>query len=82
MWMYNTSVFPILLYRSETWPLTQRLTKKCNTFSAHCLRMIEHIRWQDHIASEEVCVRMKQALAHVIVAKGWLHWYGHLMCGP
>ena len=52
--MYNTSVIPIFLYGSETWPLTWTLTKQFDVSNAHCPRMIEHIRCQNHITNEEV----------------------------
>ena len=53
MWVYSTLVIAILLFGLKTWPLTQTLTKQLDAFDVHCLRMIEYIRWQDHISNEE-----------------------------
>ena len=81
IWVFNTSVIPILLYGSETWPKTQVLAKQLDALNVHCLRMIKCVRWQGHITNKEVQAWTKQTPAHVIM-KRCLHWYGHLMHCP
>ena len=48
-----------------------------------CYRKILHISYKDHVANEEVCAKMQQAIGPhedllTIVKRRKLQWYGHV----
>jgi hypothetical protein len=52
--LFNSNVKAVLLYVAETWRTTVNTTKKTQTFTNNCLRMVLRIRWPDNISNEEL----------------------------
>ena len=47
--IFNSNVKSVLLYGCETWPTTQTMKRKIQTFFNTCLRRIYKIQWQEKI---------------------------------
>ena len=54
-----TSVF---LYTCESWILTAQLQRRIRAMEMRCYRKILHISYKDHVANEEVCAKVQQAM--------------------
>ena len=80
--IYNAAVLSVLLYGSETWPLTQMLTSRLNGFDSRALRRIEGIRWWQHITNYELREQTHQPPVSAIIAQRRMRWYGHLLRLP
>ena len=77
--IFNSNVKSILLYGSETWRVTDTLTKKLQTFINKCLRQIIKIRWPDTISNTELWRQTKQdPIAQQISRRKW-RWIGHTL---
>ena len=50
----NANVKAVLLYASESWTITQRMTDKLQVFISKCLQRILNIHWQDRIPNKEL----------------------------
>ena len=77
--IYNASVVSILLYGSETWPITKTLTARINGFDSRSLRRIEGIHWTDLVTNQEVRRRTRQPPASSLIAERRVRWFGHVM---
>ena len=55
--VYEACIRPVLLYGSETWPLTVGLQEMIRTTDRRMLRYMAGVRWQDRVPSEEVLRR-------------------------
>lgn len=51
--LYNSLVFFVLTYGSETWNTTERDKKKLDAFQTRCLSEMLRIRWPEKISNEE-----------------------------
>ena len=60
MRIYNACVLSVLLYGSETWPLSATHAKELAGFDNRAQRRVLGIRWQDRITNEEVRRRSLQ----------------------
>ena len=76
-------VTSIFLYACESWTLTAELQRRIQAMEMRCCRKILHISYKDHVANEEVCAKMQQAIGPhedllMIVKIRKLQWYGHV----
>jgi hypothetical protein len=55
--LYKTFVLPVLLYGCGTWKMNKGDDKLVDVFNNKCLRRILHVRWQDHIRTEDLLKR-------------------------
>ena len=79
MRLLNSVVLPVLLYGSETWTLTDALTKRLDAFHRSCLRNILGIRWFHHIRNETVYARAGDpVLLSTTIKRRRLRLFGHV----
>ena len=76
-------VVGLLLYACESWALTAELQRRIQAREIRCYRKILHILCKDHVTTEEVRVKIQQAIGpHAdllnIVKRRKLQWYGHV----
>ena len=75
-----TAIFP---YACESWVLTAELQRRIQAVEMRCYRKILHISYKDHVANEEFCAKIQQAIGPhedllSIVKRCKLQWYGHV----
>ena len=72
----------IFLYSCESWTLTVKLQRRIQAMAMRCYRKLLHISYKDHVANEEVCAKIQQAIGPqdlpTIVKRRKLQWYGHV----
>ena len=76
--IYNASVVPVLLYGAETWPLNNTMAARLDGFDNRALRLIEGVRWSEHITNTEIRLRTQQTPASQLAAVRRVRWFGHL----
>jgi hypothetical protein len=79
MRIYNASVLSVLLYGSETWPLSTTQGRRLMGFDNRCQRRVLNIRWQEHITNEEVRRRTLQPPLPRLLAQRRIRWLGHML---
>ena len=79
MCIYNACVLSVLLYGSETWPLSATEAKHLAGFDNRAQRRVLNIRWQDHVTNAEVRSRSGQPPLQRILAQRRLRWFGHVL---
>ena len=52
--LFVSTVESVLLYGSETWTLTNTLTKQIDGMYTRMLRMVKNISWRDHLTNNEL----------------------------
>ena len=75
-----TSVF---LYACESWILTAELQRRIQAMEMRRFRKILHISYKDHVAKEDACAKIQQAVGPhadllTIVERRKLQWCGHV----
>jgi hypothetical protein len=73
-------VFSVLLYRVETWTLTELTCKKIEGFEMWLYRRILKISWTDRVTNQLVLERMgkqKELLTTIKTRK--LEYFGHIL---
>ena len=76
--LYNSNVLSVLLYGSECWKLTVKLTHKLETFQNRCLWKILGVFWPNTITNEELLWKTDTtSLATQIKRRRW-RWLGHV----
>ena len=80
--IFNTNVKSVLLYGSETWRVTETLTKKIQTFINRCLRQILKIRWPDTISNQDLWNQTNQDPINQQISRRKWKWIGHTMRKP
>lgn len=75
---YEACVRPVLMYGSETWALTVRLTNILIVCDARMLRNVAGVKWQDHLSNAEVTARcgVKDLVGQIRGQR--LRWLGHV----
>ena len=80
--LMRSLVTSIFLYACGSWTLTAELQRRIQAMEMRCYRKILRILYKDHVANEEVCAKMQQAIGphegFLIVKRCKLHWYGHV----
>lgn len=80
--IFNTNVKAVLLYGSETWRVTNTITKKIQTFVNKCLRHILNIRWPEKILNVDLWKRTSQNPIDQDIKKRKWGWIGHTLRKP
>ena len=76
--VYEACIRPVLLYGSETWPLTVGLQEMIRTTDRRMLRYMAGVRWQDRVPSEEVLRRCDLEDIESKLRRSRLRWFGHV----
>ena len=82
MRIYNACVLSVLLYGSETWPLSASLARRLAGFETRAQRRVLGIRWQDRVTNEELRRRSLQPPLPRLLAQRRLRWFGHVLRMP
>ena len=77
--VYETCVRPVMLYGSETWALTDRLTAVLTTCDRKMLRYMTGVRWDDGVTSREVAERCGLSELEDKLRRSRLRWFGHVV---
>ena len=69
----------------SSWTLTAELQRRIQAMGMRCYRKILRISYKDHVANEEVRVKIQQAIGPhedllTIVKRCKPQWYGHVSC--
>ena len=67
--LFNTNVKSVFLYGSETWKVTEMVTKPLQNFINRCLRRILAIWWPDRISNEDLWKKTDQLPTHIEIKK-------------
>ena len=79
MRLLNSVVLPVLLYRSETWTLTDAQTKRLDAFHRNCLRNILGIRWFHRVRNEIIYARAGDPeMLTTTIRRRRLRLFGHV----
>ena len=76
--IYCACIRPVLLYGSETWPLTKQLEMLIRSCDCRMLRSMARIRWEDMLSNEEVEQRCEVENVLKKLRRQRLRWYGHV----
>ena len=80
MWVLNCYVYPVLLYRSETWSITSDMRKHLESCEMWFLRWMMKIPWTDKVRNEEVLKRAGTGRKLILeIRKKEMRFLGHLM---
>ena len=76
-------VTSIFLRACASWTLRAELQRGIQAMEMRCYRKILRILYKDHVANEEVCAKMQQAIGPhddllVVIKRRKLQWYGHV----
>ena len=82
MRIYNACVLSVLLYGSETWPLSASLARRLAGFETRAQRRVLGIRRQDRVTIEELRRRSLQPPLPRLLAQRRLRWFGHVLRMP
>ena len=77
--IFNTNVKAVLLYGSETWRTTKRMTQKLQSFINQCLRRILKIRWTDRVRNETLWERTGEEPIEIQILRRKWRWIGHTL---
>ena len=80
--IFNTTVWSIMLYSSETWPITQTQQRRVDAVQARHLRRVEGCKWYDKIRNILIPMNFKLASLSTQVEARSFRWYGHLLRLP
>ena len=81
--LMRSFVTSLFLYACESRILTAELQRRIQAMEMRCYRKIPRISYKDHVANEEVCAKIQQAIGPhedllTIVKRRKLQWYGHV----
>ena len=76
--IYEACVRSVMLYGSETWPLTQRMESYIVSGDRRMLRYMAGVRLQDHVPSAVVAERCGLRQISDVLRTRRLGWYGHV----
>ena len=75
--IFKSNVIAVLLYRCESWRMTEGDKAKLDTFQHKCLRRLLNIYWPLRVSSEEVRRRANtETISELVRIRGWT-WIGH-----
>ena len=80
--IYNATVSSIMLYSSETWPITQTQLRKVDAIQTIHLRRVEGFKWYDKIRNTEIQRTFKLVNLSSHLEARSLRWQGHLLRLP
>ena len=76
--LYGTVIRPVLLYGSETWPMTQKLEQQIARTDHKMLRWIHRIQLEDRVSSLEILNRSGLCEIDKALRQHRLRWFGHV----
>ena len=81
--LMRSLVTSIFVFACESLTLTAELQRRIQAMEMKCYRKILRISYKDHVANEEVCVKIQQVIGPhedllTIVKRCKLQWYGHV----
>jgi len=77
--IFKSNVIALLLYRCESWRMTEGDEAKLDTFQQKCLRRLLKIYWPMDVSSEEVRRRANtETISELVRKRGWT-WIGHVL---
>ena len=80
--IFKTNVLSTLLYGSESWKITEAISRKLEVFQRKCLRSILRIFWPNVISNVDLYSRTSLTpLTDVICKRRW-RWIGHVLRMP
>ena len=77
--IYSALVASVVLYSSETWPLTQSQMMKVDAVQTKHLRKIEHVRWLERVRNMDILLSFKLSPLSEQLESRSLRWYGHFL---
>jgi hypothetical protein len=83
--LLRSTVFSILLYGSETWIISDKITKGLDVFQRKCFRILLGIRWDKHITNDALKKEADEGyndeipLLSYLLKKHQKKWIGHLI---
>ena len=85
--LMRSLVTSIFVYACESLTLTAELQRRIQSMEMKCFRKILRTSYKDHVANEEVCAKIQQAMGPhedllTIVKRRKLKWYGHVSRSP
>ena len=78
--LFLATVETVLLYGSNTWTLTEKLTRQLDGTYTNMLRMVHNISWRSHTTNEELYGRLPKVSQKI--AKRRLELAGHCVRHP
>jgi hypothetical protein len=79
--IFNSNVKSGLLYASESWLASRKITTHLQTFINRCLRRILQVRWPETISNQDLWRRMAQVPVEEEIKQKW-GWLGHTLRQP
>ena len=76
--IYEACIRSVMLYGSETWPLTQHMERSIVSCDRRMLRYMAGVRLQDHVQSAVVAERCGLRQISDVLRTRRLGWYGHV----
>ena len=76
--IYEAFVKSVVLYGSETWPLTQHKERSLVSCDRRMLRYMAGVRLQEHVPSSTVAERCGLRQNSDVLRTRRLRWYGHV----
>ena len=77
--MYDSCIRSVLLYVSETWPLTQSLESTIRSCDRRMIRHMAGVTLRDRVESNELLLRCGLTDVLEVIRVRRLRWYGHVV---
>jgi hypothetical protein len=77
--IFNTNVKSVLLHASETWKITNQITRRLKIFVNKCSRRIMNIKSTDKITNEELWRITQQKPVENQTKRRKCDWIGHTL---
>lgn len=75
----HTFVYPLLLYNSELWTVTNKIDESINVLQRTLLRRMLHIRRTDRVSNVDLYNKAKETELSKEVKRRRLNWLGHML---
>ena len=76
--VYEACIRSVLLYGSETWPLSHKLFEILRACDRKMLRYMARVKWSDKISSSDVAKMCGLRELEEKVRRSRLRWFGHV----
>ena len=76
--VYDACIRSVLLYASETWPLTQSLENTIRSCDRRMIRHMAGVTLRDRVASNELLLQCGLTDVLKVISVRRLRWYGHI----
>ena len=77
--LYQSNVFSVLLYGSECWRMTERVSSRLAAFHTTCLRRIMRLFWPKKISNSRLLQVTKQEPMGTTLKRRRWRWFGHTL---